>query len=238
MKSRIALAALTFVFFAAPSGPPTGTSPVIVELFTSQGCSSCPPADVLLSDLAKDPSLRGKIIPLAFHVDYWDRLGWRDPFSAREWSARQYAYVGKMKLSGAYTPQVVVNGSRQMIGSNRSVVLNAIAEESKRKVAGKVRVAFDGKVATIHADAPAPMNLVLVLVEDGAITDIARGENSGLKLKNDSIVRRLYRLGEVKGKAEQKINVDVDPAWNRSRLTVVAFLQDRESLRIDAAGSS
>lgn len=238
MKSRIALAALTFVFFAAPSAPPTGTSPVIVELFTSQGCSSCPPADVLLSDLAKDPSLRGKIIPLAFHVDYWDRLGWRDPFSAREWSARQYAYVGKMKLSGAYTPQVVVNGSRQMIGSNRSVVLNAIAEESKRKVAGKVRVAFDGKVATIHADAPAPMNLVLVLVEDGAITDIARGENSGLKLKNDSIVRRLYRLGEVKGKAEQKINVDVDPAWNRSRLTVVAFLQDRESLRIDAAGSS
>lgn len=228
---------LAFLFCAAPSTAPPA-SPVIVELFTSQGCSSCPPADALLSDLRSDAAVRGKVIPLAFHVDYWDRLGWRDPFSSREWSARQYAYVGKMKLSGAYTPQVIVGGTRQMVGSNRAAVLNAIGEESKRKVAGNVRVTFDGSVATVRAESPAPMNLILVVVENGAVTEIPRGENSGLKLRNDSIVRRLYRLGEVKGSSEQKVKIELDPSWNRAKLSFVAFLQDRDSLRIDAAASS
>ena len=236
MTFRIASAMLMFLFLAAPSPAPVA-NPVIVELFTSQGCSSCPPADALLSEIAKTPQQK-KVIPLAFHVDYWDRLGWRDPFSAREWSARQYAYVGKMKLSGAYTPQVIVNGTRQMIGSNRSQVINAIEVESKRQVAGSVRVSFDGKVATVNATSPVPIDLILVVVESGALTDIQRGENSGLKLKNDSIVRRLYRLGEVNGKAEQKVTIDVDPSWNRSKLSVVAFLQDRATMKIDAAGTT
>src|SRR6476646_10282347 len=99
---------------------------VVVELFTSQGCSSCPPADELLGRIARDPSLRGRVIPLAFHVDYWDHLGWRDPFSSPEWSQRQLDYVRAMHLSGAYTPQAVVGGAREFVGSNESQLFSAI----------------------------------------------------------------------------------------------------------------
>src|SRR5687767_14525236 len=109
--------------------PRAGDTPVVVELFTSQGCSSCPSADALLRRIAADPKLRGKVIPLAYHVDYWNHLGWRDPFSSREWSQRQGDYVRAMKLSSAYTPQIVVNGVREMVGSNSFQVYRAIEEE-------------------------------------------------------------------------------------------------------------
>src|SRR6185369_16506868 len=110
-----------------------GTTPVVVELFTSQGCSSCPPADELLGRIAHDPALRGHVIPLAFHVDYWDHLGWRDPFSSPEWSKRQLDYVRAMELTGAYTPQAVVSGARELIGSNEKQLFAAIEEASKKK---------------------------------------------------------------------------------------------------------
>src|SRR5437764_14523810 len=95
---------------AEPLAQRLGPAPVVVELFTSQGCSSCPPADQLVSEIAHDASLRGRVIPLTFHVDYWDRLGWRDPFSSAEWSRRQYAYVHALHVNSAYTPQIVVGG--------------------------------------------------------------------------------------------------------------------------------
>ena len=105
MKRLLVMLALAFSMNA---------DPVVLELFTSQGCSSCPSADAFLRKLAKEP----RVIRLAFHVDYWNSLGWRDPFSSREWSQRQGAYVRAMKLSSAYTPQMVVNGTRQMVGSS------------------------------------------------------------------------------------------------------------------------
>src|SRR5205085_6783021 len=94
---------------------------VVVELFTSQGCSSCPPADALISKLAQN---RGQVIPLAYHVDYWDRQGWRDPFSSSEWTARQMMYIRGFALNSAYTPQAVVNGTRQFVESS-STAMNA-----------------------------------------------------------------------------------------------------------------
>ena len=102
--------ALTMTMHGAP--PKLGPAPAVVELFTSQGCSSCPPADALIHDIANDPAMRGRVIPLAFHVDYWDSLGWRDPFSSVDWTQRQTRYARTMRLSSAYTPQAVVNGSR------------------------------------------------------------------------------------------------------------------------------
>src|SRR5438045_8210665 len=100
---------------------------VVVELFTSQGCSSCPPADALISELSKK---QGQVIPLAFHVDYWDNAYWRDPFSSHEWTERQMMYARTFKLNSAYTPQMVVNGTKQFVGSN-AMAMNAAIDEVK-----------------------------------------------------------------------------------------------------------
>lgn len=183
-----------------------GETPVVVELFTSQGCSSCPPADELLHRIAADPKLRGKVIPLAYHVDYWNHLGWRDPFSSHDWSERQGEYVRAMKLSSAYTPQVVVNGSRQMVGSNASALYGAIAEELRRKPAGDVRVSIERSQAVVHAQAAgAGLELVIVTFENGAAaTRVARGENGGRTLTNDAIVRTLTRVSAPAGRAVEK----------------------------------
>src|SRR5436190_6281924 len=137
---------------AAPLAQRLGPAPVVVELFTSQGCSSCPPADALLSDIVHDESLRGRVIPLAFHVDYWDRLGWRDPFSSAEWSRRQYFYVRALNVNSAYTPQIVVNGAKQFVGSNRAALEQALVALSHRKPASDVQISATrrGAEATLH----------------------------------------------------------------------------------------
>src|SRR5216117_2013020 len=106
----VALLSVAACQAAEPLAQRLGPAPVVVELFTSQGCFSCPPADHIVSDIAHDQSLLGRVIPLTFHVDYWDRLGWRDPFSSPEWSRRQYVYVRALRANSAYTPQVVVGG--------------------------------------------------------------------------------------------------------------------------------
>src|SRR3954451_22950703 len=124
----VVLVILAMTMHGAP--PKLGPSPVVVELFTSQGCSSCPPADALIHDIANDPAMRGRVIPLAFHVDYWDSLGWRDPFSSSEWTQRQARYARTMRLSSAYTPQAVVNGTREFVGSNRAAMSAALEKAS------------------------------------------------------------------------------------------------------------
>ncbi len=198
---------------------------VVVELFTSQGCSSCPPADALISKLAQD---RGQVIPLAFHVYYWDRLGWRDPFSSRDWTARQMMYVRSFALNGAFTPQAVVNGSRQFVGSNASAMKRAIEEA---KDAGSLTLDVTRKGSriegSVRADAPPNSDVVVVLFEDGVTTHIAGGENQGRTPTENAIVRRLVR---VRG---QSFSFDADPSWKR--LGVVAFVQNRATLAITAA---
>src|SRR4051794_35546641 len=146
----------------APLASRIGPSAVVVELFTSQGCSSCPPADELLGRIARDASLRGRVIPLAFHVDYWDHLGWRDPFSSPEWSQRQLDYVRAMRLSGAYTPQAVVGGARELIGSNESQLFSAIDEASKRSAAASIAIAGNA----IRLNAPRELELIAITVEN------------------------------------------------------------------------
>src|SRR3954462_6472363 len=125
------IAVLTLTMHGAP--PKLGPTPVIVELFTSQGCSSCPPADALIHDITTDPATRGRVIPLAFHVDYWDSLGWRDPFSSAEWTQRQARHARTMRLSSAYTLQAVITGSREFVGSNRAAMSAALEKASNEK---------------------------------------------------------------------------------------------------------
>jgi hypothetical protein len=209
-----------------------GPTPVVVELFTSQGCSSCPPADALISQLAQQ---RGQVIPLAFHVDYWDHLGWRDPFSSKLWTQRQMMYVRSFHLNSAYTPEMVVNGAQQFVGSNAAAMNAAVEEASRAKPIGNVTVdvaRHDSKIdATIRAEAPQSSDIVLVIFENNVATRIERGENEGRSATDDAIVRRIVRVG--KGSLTQTVSVDTDPSWRR--VGVVVFVQDRTTLAITAA---
>ena len=203
---------------------------VVVELFTSQGCSSCPPADALLHELRKDPN----VIPIAYHVDYWNYLGWRDPFSSHDWTARQMMYQRAFKLGSSYTPQVVVNGTREMIGSNESQVRAAINEAAQTGSIATVNVSFDQGDAVVTVKAPrAGLHLIVVTTEDGIVTKIERGENRGLSLTNDSVARSLTRFPNLAaGPTTQRIMLD------QKRGSVIAMLQDPETLRIVAATSA
>jgi hypothetical protein len=225
------LAALTLTIHGAP--PKLGPAPVVVELFTSQGCSSCPPADALIHDIANDPALRGRVIPLAFHVDYWDSLGWRDPFSSSEWTQRQTRYARTMHLNSAYTPQAVVNGTREFVGSNRAALSTALEKASSEKGAEitlAARREGNSLIATIHATVPANDDLLLAVVEDGVTTKIEHGENAGRTITNDAIVRKLIRVRPGQS------TVALDAAWHS--VSATAFVQDRTTLAIGAAATA
>lgn len=202
-------------------------SAVVVELFTSQGCSSCPPADKLISQLAEQ---HGQVIPLAYHVDYWDNAFWRDPFSSHQWTERQLMYTRAFGLNSAYTPQAVVNGSRQFVGSDARSLGAAIANA---RASGNLSV--DAKregnnvVASIAGDVPPNSDVVLVIFENGIATKIRGGENMGRTATDDAIVRKLWRahLGTM--------TVPVSPAWKH--IGVAVFAQDRKTLAIGPAAS-
>ena len=239
LASIVALLSAAACQAAEPLAPRLGPTPVVVELFTSQGCSSCPPADQLVSDLAHDDSLRGRVIPLTFHVDYWDRLGWRDPFSSAEWSRRQYMYVRALRANAAYTPQVVVGGARQFVGSNRPALEETLVALSHRKPMGAVSVITtrQGAKATIHLNAKGSGDLVLVVFDNSAPTPVRAGENLGRTVPNDATVRRLVRVGTLTGGVlDRTVTLDVDPSWHEPG--VAAFLQDEETLAIGAAASA
>jgi len=225
--------------------------PVLVELFTSQGCSSCPPADKVLSDLGSDPKRTGEVIPLAFHVDYWDYIGWKDPFASATWSNRQRSYASAMHSTRIYTPQLVVNGTDHLVGSNRSGVDDAIAEARCKPALGTLAVTVEpvpeqpDKLRAVIAFAPAPdapegsWALMAALYENGVDTRVGRGENGGRKLHNDHIVRALTRACTVKDarKAQTcQALFDVDAAWKPDHLGVAAFAAHPETLQVRAAG--
>jgi hypothetical protein len=228
--SVILSAAVVAALFALQSQPRAGDEPVVLELFTSQGCSSCPSADELLRKLARDPDYRDRIIPLAYHVDYWNHLGWRDPFSSRQWSERQGEYVRAMKLESAYTPQMVINGARQMVGSSAFQIYRAIEEESKRKPDARVSLLIANGEAIVRAESKRSAELIVVAFENGAVTKVERGENRGRTIANDAIVRKFVRAGMVNGTVEKRVALALAP-----NMGAVAFLQDPKTHRIFAA---
>lgn len=168
--------------------------PALVELFTSQSCSSCPPADALLGELARRPS----VIPLSFHVDYWDRLGWKDPFSSPAWTARQRDYGRQFNLRAIYTPQIVVDGVLEMVGSDRRAVDRALASARPAGVAVAVTRDAEGLLLRIGAGEGAA-RVMLAAYVPGATTRVLGGENSGRTLSDTNIVRRLDTVGSWTG---------------------------------------
>jgi hypothetical protein len=212
------------------TAPPavTGERPtILLELYTSQGCSSCPPADRLLSQLGREADL----IPLAFHVDYWNDIGWRDPFSAGEWTERQRRYARRLDGGRVYTPQLVVQGREHVVGSVAGDVKAALARARDRTAGARIAARGTLERIAVEAEGPASAERWVALVESGLATEVTRGENRGKSLENDFIVRRLIRLEPGAG----EVSLALDPAWRRDRLSVAVFLQDPDSLAVLAA---
>jgi hypothetical protein len=219
----------------------------VLELFTSQGCSSCPRAEELLSRLGFAPETKGVVIPLAFHVDYWNQLGWTDPFSQRAWSLRQEAYARALGVEdGLYTPQLVVNGAAQLNGSDGRRALEAIDAALRRPAAARIeldarfepskRALALAVAAEVLTDVPPrKLELLVALFEGGLHTSVRRGENGGRTLRNDFIVRHLRTAFSMPGQAgrqERELTIKLDRDWRRENLGVTAFLQDARSMRI------
>ncbi|MEP7126485.1 MAG: DUF1223 domain-containing protein [Byssovorax sp.] len=239
-----ALAALTSCTPAsersAYAGPPGERQPVILELFTSEGCSSCPPADTLLASLSKGQPVPGaEVIALELHVDYWNYLGWSDPFSSAANSARQRAYGASFGQRGIYTPQLVVDGHAELLGSDTSGAKEAILTASRAPKARITIAQNQGKIAVTVADVPGPhepASVWLAITEEGLHTDVPRGENAGSRLGHGPIVRSLSRLGAASPSFSGEVTPALDPAWKKENVRAVAFVQRDGSLQILGAG--
>ncbi|MGD2115330.1 MAG: DUF1223 domain-containing protein [Acidobacteriota bacterium] len=229
---------------------PPGGGPVVLELFTSQGCSSCPPADRLLTRLGDDPDLSTRVFPLSFHVDYWNYIGWTDPFSSERWSDRQRVYARAFDSNRVYTPQLVVNGEAECVGSQERTVDRLVREALARKPAGAVHLRLaPGENpnrlraiadAELVADVPAAPELWMALYQKDLTTSVARGENADRTLHNDYVVRQLSRAFALPGSSADaegsgEVTFTLEPSWNRSDLGVVAFLQDPRTREIHGA---
>jgi hypothetical protein len=171
--------------------------PVVLELFTSQGCSSCPPADALLGSLARRPA----VIALAWHVDYWDHLGWHDPYASREATARQQAYARQLG-NVVFTPALVVNGAAVVVGSDHEAVASAITAADALAVPVSLSRTEDGMTADIGASR-VPVRALRVVYDPEHATAVGAGENQGEKLREYRIVREAELLGEWDGSARR-----------------------------------
>lgn len=183
-------------------------SPVVVELFTSQGCSSCPPANANLAAIADRPD----VLALSFGVTYWDYLGWKDSFASPEFTNRQYAYEHTLHRATAYTPQMVVNGAMDLIGNSADELDRFIAAAGNQGAAAAPGITFEAsKVAIGAATAPADTADVWLVRYDPNIVQVpvARGENGGRTLPHKNVVREFIRLGGWSGAA---VNFDLPPA--------------------------
>jgi hypothetical protein len=208
--------------------------PALVELFSSEGCSSCPPAEALLrAEGAADPTL----LTLEFHVDYWDSLGWRDPFSAASFSDRQSRYASWRHTGQVYTPQAVVDGSDAFVGSD-SIALHAALKHARSAGKRMLVLQLEGNMVTISSgDTPAG-DLWVAVTESGLASKVERGENQGRTLRHGPVVRRFEALGALPaGRLQRSATLRLDPSWQRANLTVVAAVQEPRSGRVVALGS-
>jgi hypothetical protein len=232
---------------AISSAPNMASTPVLVELFTSEGCSSCPPADVLLSRLGRTQPVRGAdIIILEEHVDYWDRLGWRDPFSSAAATERQNEYDLAFAGREVYTPQMIVDGRAQFVGNSDTDALRAIRTASQApKPSVQLSWQKDDTLA-IHIE---PLKnteerdgqqLFLAVAENMLHSDVKHGENAGRALEHNGVIRQLLPLGKIDAAPagfSSSVAVHSAREWNRANLRAVVFVQERRSRHVLAAAA-
>lgn len=226
--------------------------PVVLELFTSEGCSSCPPADALLARIAEQQPVAGaEIIALEEHVDYWDHQGWVDPFSSAEWTQRQRDYALRLTDHGVYTPELVVNGRSGFVGSRAGetyrAITGAVAQartdihvsilKSDRNNHERVRIEAGKLLGAQQNDTP---EVWFAVTETGLHSAVSGGENAGQDLHHAPVVRRLQKAGHAALDAVPSFtgesDLKLDSAWKRADLRIVAFVQEKRSRHILGAG--
>ena len=257
MRFVLAFAAALAAGLSMPAGasqvPAAAAAPVVAELFTSEGCSSCPPADALLRVLGREPVDGVTVLVLGEHVDYWDQLGWRDRFASAAFSRRQSEYAstvfGPDKI---YTPQIVIDGHLEGVGSNEDAIRTMVLAAARDpKGAVTVNVARDeGRgdiVADVTVDFPATFasrgdaDVLVAVTEDNLETDVRSGENRRRRLVHTGVVRKLVAIGTIERAAPRftgYTRIAWTAAWKAADVQVVAFVQERRSRRIIGAGAA
>jgi len=249
MGKYLKLGIFCLLFFSGRPIPPAPVSHVpasdgftpakdgyaLVELFTSEGCSSCPPADDLVASLPK--TYPAGVYILSFHVDYWDRLGWKDPFSQAGFTQRQKQYGEVLMLNSIYTPQVIVNGRTQMVGSDKDRLRQAIDYQLAHTTNPPIDATAHGTARTVTIDyaltgtGKSPATLQAALIQLQASTAVKNGENAGRQLHHANIVRDLKSSTKSKG----SLSLSLPTGLTAADCKVIVFLQDKETLKVEGA---
>lgn len=222
--------------------PPGSREPVLVELFTSEGCGNCPPADKYLAFLENQQPVAGAdVITLGYHVDYFNDRGWKDEYSSADYTRRQNLYAMRLGADSIYTPQMIVDGGSQFVGSDAAKANETITRAANMEKPD-VTATVTGKQAEVkitnigrHSVATA----VLATAEDGLISDVKAGNNKGKKLPHISVVRSLKAFGKVPEKATEftgTVELPADPAWKAENVRYIVYVQEDQNGKIIAVG--
>lgn len=252
LSLAIIATSLSTIASGAESQPQTlSPRPIVVELFTSQGCSSCPNADALLRELDAQPIEGAQIIVLSQHVDYWNSLGWNDPFSAREFTDRQRRYGSLLSAGRVYTPQMVIDGTAEFVGNRRADafdIISAAARAPHDPTTILIETSWV-KSSVLSLDVTLPdlskistaFDVMLAITESELTSDVTSGENAGRRLSHAGVVRQMKSLRTVAASAEQfevTRRIPIDSTWNRSGLRAIVLLQERDQGRILGAATA
>jgi hypothetical protein len=228
----VAVISICMAVLAKTTEPGVPRKAVVVELFTSEGCSSCPPADELLTHLRQDLAAKNiQVIPLGFHVDYWNSLGWKDRFSSAEYSQRQEQYTQSLRVDGPYTPEMVVDGAVEFVGNDAGHAQRTIREAASQPEVATVKISSAAAdQLAVQAKMPGSTNdaqVVLAITEDNLTTQVGSGENGGRTLHHAAVVRELRQLGRMReGSFEANVPLKLEKDWKRADLRAVVFVQE------------
>jgi len=241
IKKLASLLLVIFCFSLASEGkvvPATENGFALVELFTSEGCSSCPAAEEVLAGLHREYPFN--VYLLEFHVDYWNYLGWQDVFSAHEFTARQQDYARFFHLNSTYTPQAIINGKNELVGSDKEKMRRLVTQNLEGKQGAKIELSAtirNGSVLIKYkTDQTTNQSINLALVQNNALTNVKSGENSGRKLPHMNVVRVFKTIDLSKNEGE--ISMSLPANFSLSGYSAIAYTQDKASLRITGAAST
>jgi hypothetical protein len=234
----IAIALLSITSRAAT--PASG--PIVVELFTSEGCSSCPPADALLSKLHQSGPVEGaEVLILGEHVDYWNHLGWSDRFSAAGFTQRQGEYARRFDLDSSYTPQMVIDGHVELVGNDERGVRRQLALAAHAPKPAQVRLSWDDdKKLKVEVNSANDVDgeVFLAITEDGLSTQVGNGENGGRTLRHSGVVRELREIGKLShGQLSTSVKASPNSDWKAENLRAIVFVQRANHGDITGAAS-